>query len=341
MVRIQNIYYMLAYAFNILESDEYKALSSESFEHALDLYAAILSIGINQLIKRGMGKEYIEITEQTSNIAGKILISDSIKKNTQTHRKLICTKDDFSIDSYLNQILKSVTYMLLKRFDVSKKYKRELRKYMSFFSSVKTIDVHHIAWHKIQFHRHNQIYRMLINICYLTIKGLVQNDESGKLSLINFMDNQQLYKLYERFILKFYQKHYPDLKVQSSFVNWNVDDEEFDLLPRMKTDVTLTYNDKTLIIDAKMYKDMLQKYYGSEKQHSSNMYQIYTYVKNADKKRLGNVEGMLLYARTDEDNLPDKTYYLDGSKIMVRSLDLNTDFKEISDQLNNIVYNNY
>ncbi|MFT5873189.1 MAG: 5-methylcytosine-specific restriction enzyme subunit McrC [Clostridium sp.] len=77
--------------------------------------------------------------------------------------------------------------------------------------------------------------------------------------------------------------------------------------------------------------------------HSNNLYQIFTYVKNRDiyvKKELGNnagdVAGMLLYAKTDEDITPDCDFQMSGNKISIKTLDLNLPFDEIAEQLDKI-----
>ena len=46
---------------------------------------------------------------------------------------------------------------------------------------------------------------------------------------------------------------------------------------------------------------------------------------------------MLLYAQTNEDFVPRVDTTIDGNRIMVRSLDLNCEFKDIQMQLNDIV----
>ena len=46
---------------------------------------------------------------------------------------------------------------------------------------------------------------------------------------------------------------------------------------------------------------------------------------------------MLLYAQTNEDIVPRVDTTIDGNRIMVRSLDLNCEFKDIQMQLNDIV----
>ncbi|MFB7142345.1 hypothetical protein ACFCYN_22255 [Gottfriedia sp. NPDC056225] len=104
----------------------------------------------------------------------------------------------------------------------------------------------------------------------------------------------------------------------------------------MKSDITLHYKGITLIIDTKYYAKNMQtnNLYNSKTIYSYNMYQIFTYVKNKDYTNSGNVSGVLLYARTDEELVPDNDFLLNGNRISVKTLDLNTDFSNISEQLN-------
>lgn len=74
------------------------------------------------------------------------------------------------------------------------------------------------------------------------------------------------------------------------------------------------------------------------KLNDDNMYQIFTYVKNYDKSNTGNVSGILLYAKTDETVLPDeKPFKIGRNNFSVKTLDLNTEFSEISNRLNEII----
>ena len=49
---------MLSYAFQILKQSNYDEVASERFDHAQDLFAAILSKGIAQQLKQGLFREY-------------------------------------------------------------------------------------------------------------------------------------------------------------------------------------------------------------------------------------------------------------------------------------------
>lgn len=66
MIKIQNIYYMLAYAFRALNESEARRFSFENFEFIDELFTVILAKGIAKQVKRGLGKEYIYHAEDWS-----------------------------------------------------------------------------------------------------------------------------------------------------------------------------------------------------------------------------------------------------------------------------------
>jgi 5-methylcytosine-specific restriction enzyme subunit McrC len=57
-----------------------------------------------------------------------------------------------------------------------------------------------------------------------------------------------------------------------------------------------------------------------------------------DEDHKGNVDGMLLYAKTQEEIVPDgQLKRRDGNYIIFRTLDLNTDFDSIRRRLDSFV----
>lgn len=337
MIPIQNIYYMLSYAFQVLNEQGYKNLAVEEFHNTAELCAAILAKGIRVQQKRGLGREYQEKTEALSLLRGRIEVSESIKAGSVMKKQLICSYDDFSVNSYKNRILKT-TMELLLHADISRARKKELRKLFLFFGEVDTLNVHTINWNQ-QYNRTNQTYRMLISVCYLVVKGLLQTNTDGSVCLMDFLDEQRMCRLYEKFILEYYRKEFPKLSVSAAQIPWAVDDGIRAMLPVMQSDITLTYQEKVLIIDAKYYAHTTRERYGAHTLCSNNLYQIFTYVKNKALEAAnppGEVSGMILYARTDEALQPDNTYLLSGNKISTRTLDLNCPFPEIAARLDGI-----
>ena len=329
---------MLAYAFQVLNENGYKNIETEQFDNVGELCAAILSKGVSLQLKRGLGKEYVSETEPLSSLRGKIDIAESIKTQSILRKQLVCTYDDFTVNSYMNRIIKS-TMELLIRSDITKARKKELRKLLVFFGEVEPLNVYDINW-QLQYNRNNQSYRMLISICYLVVKGLLQSNTSGGTKLMDFLDEQRMCRLYERFILEYYRKEHPEIRASASQIPWQLDDDFSFMLPVMQTDIMLSKGNTTLIIDAKYYGHTTQEQYGVHTLHSGNLYQIFTYVKNKDAEygeQPHNVSGMLLYAQTDESVQPNNVYHMGGNKISVRTLNLNCSFNEIASQLNGIV----
>lgn len=338
MIPVQNIYYMLSYAFQILQEQGYRQVAAESFQNTADLCAAILEKGISRQLKQGLGREYLPQTEPLTLLRGKIELAESIKQQTLRQQRLVCTYDDFSVNTPMNRVLKS-TLLLLLRADISKERKKTLRKLLVYFGDVDPLDLHTIQWN-FHFHRGNQTYRMLLAVCWLVIKGLLQTQSDGTTRLMDFLDEQRMCRLYEKFLLAYYQKHFPELNASASQIAWELEDDEDSFLPVMQSDIMLSKGNRVLILDAKYYSSTTQQHYGVHTLHSANLYQMFTYVKNKDSS-FGDAEhqvaGLLLYARTDEEfQLPERTYRMSGNEIGVRTIDLNCDFAEIRRQLDAI-----
>ena len=339
MIPIQNVYYMLSYAFQVLNEQGYKNIATEQFHNTAELMAAILEKSIAVQLKRGLGKEYIPQTEALSSLRGKIDIAESIKTQSMLRKQLICTYDEFSVNSTMNRIIKSTVELLL-RSNISKQRKKNLRKLLVYFGEVDFIDLHTVNWN-VQYNRNNQTYRMLISICYLVVKGLLQTQSDGSTKLMDFLDEQRMCRLYEKFILEYYRKEYKNqITANASQIPWQLDNEENSMLPVMQSDIMLRCDDRVLIIDAKYYEHSTQVQFDKHTLHSGNLYQIFTYVKNKEyelRDRDHKVSGMLLYAKTDEEIYPDNVYQMSGNQITVRTLDLNLPFAEIARQLDEIV----
>ena len=340
MIPIQNIYYMLSYAFQTLQAENYKDLAAENFHNTAELCAAILDKGIGIQLKHGLRRDYVSKSESLSTLQGKLNISESIKTQTMLKKQMICTYDEFSTNIQFNQIIKSTVLLLLKA-NITNSRKKSLRKLLLFFSDVNEIDLHFVNWNQ-QYNRSNQNYQMLIGMCYLVYKGLLTTQNNGTTKLMDFFDGQRMCRLYEKFLLEYYRKEHPELTANASQIAWQLDDTENQMLPRMQTDIMLSKTNNILIIDAKYYSHMTQQQYGIHTLHSNNLYQIFTYVKNKEfelRNYEHTVSGMLLYAQTDEDIIPNNTYHMSGNQISVLALDLNQDFSKISRTLDDIAKN--
>lgn len=335
MIPVQNIYYMLAYAFKALDVKDFRHLATEQFDNVADLCAAILITGVSGQLKRGLHHDYIERTEALSSPRGRLHLSDSIKTGSLPKKQLVCSFDEFSVDSYTNRILKTAMTQLLAA-DIARSRKKAMRKLLMFFGDVQLLKPSRIRWN-LRYNRNNQTYRLLIAVCYLVLNSLLQTQKDGSKRLMDFFDEQNMSRLYEKFILEYFRREFPHLNARASQISWALDNDSSEMLPIMQTDVTLSLADRILIIDAKYYSHTMQERWGKHTLHSGNLYQIFTYVKNkAACDSTAKIDGMLLYARTTEDQQPDQKYSMSGNTISVRTLDLNCSFPKIAAGLDRI-----
>lgn len=337
-IQIRNIYYMLAYAFQQLKQNNYEDVAGEKFDEIHDLFAEILIRGISYQLKQGLHKEYIGVHESLATLRGKLDINGTIRNKMLRKHVLDCDYDVLSENNLFNQILKTTVLFLVDKENVKHSKKVALKKLMLFFSEVDVIDISTIKWNMLRFDRNSKTYQMLLYICYFILNGMLLTTENGKYNLKSFSD-EHMCKLYEKFVLEFYRKHYPMLNAQAAQVEWNVNKSapSSSMLPIMQTDIMLQFGERTLIIDTKYYTHSLQTLFDKVSIHSHNMYQIFAYVMNYDIKHTGKVDGMLLYAKTDEEITPDgQQEFADGNTVYFRTLDLNQRFEDIKKQLDDI-----
>ena len=338
---IKNVYYMLSYAFRVLKQTNYSNVGKEEFKDAADLLAAILAKGVAQQIKQGLHREYMEKHETLPVIRGKLDLPGTIRNRIQRNPKATCEFDELSKDNLLNRILKTTMQKLLRTEGVKMERKAALKKDLVFFDGVGELPSLKIQWNRIQYRRNNRNYEMLLVLCRMILDGMVQTTENGKYRLAAF-EEENMPWLYENFILEYYRVHRPDLNAAHVKVNWDYRGGENDigreLMPDMKTDITLQKDGKTLIIDAKYYGHILKASHqnAQKKLPSANLYQIFAYVKNLDRSSSGRVSGLLLYAKTNELNVPYCRCNIGGNQIGAQTLDLNCGFDEIKRQLDKI-----
>ena len=336
---IHNIYYMLSYAFEELKKNNYEYIAREEFERIQDLFAEILYKGVSAQLKRGLHREYVNRTEDLSVLRGRLDIRGTIDNQLRCRNMLRCEYDDLSENNLFNRILKATLSLLCRERSVSPVRRAKLKQLMPFFLEVDEIDIRNIRWNSFVYQRNNQAYRMLINICYFIIDGMLMTTETGKYRMATFSD-EHMCRLFERFVLEYYRVHHRELSPNPDRIAWNICPEEatmIDFLPAMRSDIVLHRGDQTLVIDTKYYSHAMQRHFDKPTIHSANMYQIFTYVKNLDVEDTGKVSGLLLYAKTDKDITPDLSASFGKNRIRVKTLDLNQKFSGITQQLEELL----
>ena len=224
----------------------------------------------------------------------------------------------------MNRILKA-TLRLLLRADVSRERKKKLRKLLLYFGDVSEVRVTAIQWH-LRFDRSNQTYRMLMAVCYLVIKGLLQTQTGGTMRVMDFLDEQRMcHTVPKNSSSHFTKKSFRSCTRQPLRWHGTWTTSRMSFCPSCRVTSPSPKGRKSLSSTQNIMPTPCRPSTMSTRLHSGNLYQIFTYVKNRDSSygdAPHEVSGMLLYARTDEEfPLPSRTYRMSGNKIAVRTLD--------------------
>lgn len=338
-IAIRNVYMMMAYAFRSVQQGKSARFATEDFEHLHELLAEILIRGMESQIKKGLQKDYAVRRDELATVRGRINLSSTIAARSRTRSRLVCDFDEYVKDTPQNRALKSVLVLMYRSASLQTSRKKSIRRILEYLENVVLVAPSSIKWNALTVNRSNASYRLLLGVCKLVVLGLLPSKQVGETPLADWFTEEQMSRLYERFIREYFSFHHPELSPSGRIVPWGLDEsnESSRQLPQMKTDLSLRSGTQILIIDAKYYKNSMQRYWGSSTLHSGHLYQILSYVKNEEVRNGDSVSGLLLYARSDGEFQPNLDVSIMGSRIGAQVLDLNCEWSEIRDQLENVL----
>lgn len=341
-IPIQNIYFLLSYAWNKLEEAERVKVDVRDITNLPSLFAKVLVNATSILLKRCLEQDYIAHQCEIAGIKGKFSLSETVKKNLIHKQKTICLFDDYSVNILSNQILITTLHNLLKLNELDTGLKRDVKATIRRLPVISPIKLNLRIFKQVTLHRNNQIYGFIINICQILYENLLPSENEGELTFVDFTrDERKMAYLFENFVRNFYCKEQNQYSVGSKKISWQLIGDSQDYLPSMYTDITLDNPMKRIIIDTKFYQQTLAKHYAKEKVHSHNIYQLFSYLinqrSNTDHQKTHTTTGILLYPTIDAEY--NFSYQFEQHPIYIRTIDLNTDSSKIAERLLRIIEN--
>lgn len=300
-IPVQNLYHLLTYAWDQLEEAEQVNVTAEPTDSLLDLLARVLVQGTTHVLKRGLARNYVPEQELTGRLRGKLLLSESIRQQTLPATRAWCTFDELSHDILVNRLLKSALHYLLVAPKLASSLRQELRALYVRLGDVALMPVPDMRlYEQVRLHRHTAHYGLMLSICRLVHEEALLTQETGDHLFRDFTGNdKRMAALFEKFVRNFYRQRQTHYKVQAEQLQWAVKAISLQakaVLPKMKTDVSLTAESEKIIIDCKFYRNALKPHYNKEKLISNNLYQLHTYVEHARlQKPKRRLRGLLLY----------------------------------------------
>ncbi|RDC61767.1 5-methylcytosine restriction system specificity protein McrC [Adhaeribacter pallidiroseus] len=344
IIPIQNIYYLLSYAWNKAEiSLESPVVGQEAGENVVNLLASMLLPETRKLIKQGLAAEYITQTRQINGIKGKLLLNETFRLNQKAKSgQAICMVEELSPNILPNQILKTTLLQLQHTVGLVPNLKKEVEVLLSQLAPVQTLAFNFQILKKMPVPRHQQErYQFILNCCILIRENLLPVSDEQEFAFKSFLsDKKQMAVIFEAFVRNFYRLEQSVFQVRSEKINWlgqGTTEEAQDFLPVMLTDISLESAARKIIIDTKFYGKALLPHYQNEKLHSKHLYQLFTYLHNSPVNLKDQaLEGMLLYPVVNK--VLNLEYTLSGKKVRICTINLNQPWPGIKQDLLQLLF---
>ena len=301
-IPIQNLYYLLCYAWNHLEQDEIVDVSKVPSNELVDLLAVILCQGLEHLTRRGLEQGYELYEEELAGIRGRVDPVRTGRRFLSQHGRSACKFDELTVNTLPNQIIKNTLRLLDRLSILDESLKKKVKTLSSSLPEVANTHITPQAFKQVQLHSNNRFYRFLLSVCQLIHELAFIEPISGTYKFRDFIrDEKAMAQVFQDFLYNFIRLEIPQWEVKRENIHWQASsktDPGLDLLPRMQTDISLYQRSKKVIIDAKYYKNIMSNYHETEKFHSGNLYQLLSYLNNSDFN--GELSGMLIYPQVEK-----------------------------------------
>jgi 5-methylcytosine-specific restriction enzyme subunit McrC len=347
-IPIRNLWHMLLYAWNDVPLKHEWALEAVEQAPTLDaLLASVLMKLVQQRLRIGLGRDYVEKQRSISGVRGRINFAESLKSRSIERGRMVCEFQGYSANSVKNQILRSILARLVKvgqfgpETAAAKELRQRLGRLLRDLDGIDFIELTPELIRRQSLARNDHDYRLMLAICDLIFQRTMPNGPRVD-AIVPVVDRDELvlYNIYERFVANFYRIHLQGWEVSAQKrLDWHAQNPN-ERLPSMIPDLVLqeTSTDQILIIDTKFTAhSLIENQWGKPVYDSSHLYQVYAYLKSQEhlSEAHHHAVGILLYPAV-QARLSERIELRDHL-MRIESIDLAAPWQEVERQLLEVV----
>lgn len=336
-IPIRNLYYLLCYAWERFPDAHPVDVGVETSPDLPNLLARIFVNDVHRLLRRGLDRGYRAFVEEIRAPRGRLLLDDIVKQQTLRRGAVVCAIDELTPDVAHNRIIKATCRLLTRGKAVHSGLRHELGLIVQRMAGVSDIRLTGEAFKRIQLSRNTRQYRPLLRLCELVFRAQLPVEDSQGSSFADILkDDILMSAVFEDFLRNFYLHNQRRYSVGREIMAWDalpLDDQSRGRMPVMETDITLRSRERTIVMDAKFYKEMLVSKGGPGKVRSGHLYQLFAYVEHAGAKAPHlPCDGALIYPAVGEP--VSLRYRVRGHEVLIKSIDLSREhWQDIHDDL--------
>ncbi|RBP28400.1 5-methylcytosine-specific restriction enzyme subunit McrC [Oceanihabitans sediminis] len=250
----------------------------------LEVYFELYLFEIENLVRKGLIKQYRKQTRNTKALKGKLEFANHIRKNCVHKERFYTTHQVYDQDHFLHQVLyKALT--VVEQFTKGSRLQDLTNRVLLNFPEVTNKTITAKQLNSIQLNRKSNAYSSALELARLIILNYSPDISSGKEKMLSLLFDMNV--LWEEYILKQLQKACVGTGITVS----GQESKSFWGNNSLRPDVVLREGETTYIIDTKWKRP------NKTAASVGDLRQMYTYCRFWDAEK-----AMLLYPGTDSEN---------------------------------------
>ena len=346
-IPIRNVWHMLLYTWGYSQAARRWWGDAEMAPSLEGLLASVLAQLVEQRLRVGLGREYVQVNERLKGVRGRLDFNRSLLDRTFERGEAHCRYESYEVDAPRNRAVLSVLNRLVRqgRFGPdggqAMRLRHRLRRLIRDLDMVALVPVDLDYIRRVQLGRNDTDYRLMLAICEFLLGNSMPTEESGHRHAPRLdRDDLRLYEIFERFVAAFYKHHLREWEVSAqAMLHWPVDTEPA-FMPRMFPDLVLRRQSdgRMIVLDTKFTASSLtENWRGKTTYSSGHLYQLYAYLRTQEdrSKEHRRADGILLYPAVGRE-LSDR-FTVQDHRLAIETVDLAAQWNEIEARLLGIV----
>ena len=308
---------------------EIKESSHEKFNNAKSIkeIEAITIIDVtDRIVKQGLSKSYITRNNiELSSPKGRINISKTLAEQTMMHGKVICSFEELSADTFVNQVIKYTLLKIKRDSGIDNTIKVRATKTLASFSEVH--EIKEIKVKRLIYDNSTIRYKQLIGF---SNKYNIENDKDT--------DKERLFNIFKESLYYYFNQYYGKDCSVKRYEREFTDEPQYERKVKSTNVIVEIKSDKSLfVIDTKAYDCEATKDTIKKNKQLSYVAKYSNELKgtNSDIKAYG----CILYVNTDEHKNAFEEMQLitvNGITLAMQVIDLNESWKAVKHRLDKL-----
>lgn len=324
LIPLGNLYRMLCWGWRYPDAAHLDVGELATYDRIDDFFGALIAAAVRGVLRRGLARGYRESEEDLRAPRGKLLVSQTVKRQLRIRGRVHCAVEDLVADIAPNRILKAALNRLEHR--VAPELRGAIRTVKAAFHEVRDTPLAPALFRTLQVSPGQRYYAHALDLCELLARwSLPTGERRGEYALPDpRLNEREMGWVFERFVRELYRANAGAAKVlDKRQIRWALvgeTDEADALLPVMNTDIRLRDAEGLTVVETKFSAEALATgAYGKRTFKSEHLYQLHAYVTHLQRE--APVRRAVLLTGSPRGAFAHR-YTMDGVEWLVVSVDL-------------------